>query len=62
MLLDEARPLIAAELAVDDENPLTGLHRRFKKLRELRMHVDCGDEGDLLAHVGRACQRSCVRA
>jgi transposase len=30
MFLAEARPRIAAELTENDENPLTGLHRRFE--------------------------------
>jgi transposase len=48
----EARPRIAAELAEQDENPLTGLHRRFEVLPGAQAQVDWGDEGDLLAHVG----------
>src|SRR4051812_12738883 len=30
MFLSETRPRIAAELAETDDNPLTGLHRRFE--------------------------------
>lgn len=30
MFVVEARPRIAAELAEGDDNPLTGLHRRFE--------------------------------
>jgi transposase len=52
MFLVEARPRIAAELAVDDENPLTGLHRRFEVVPGAQAQVDWGEEGDLLAHVG----------
>ncbi len=52
MHLAEARPRIAAELAAADENPLTGLHRRFEVVPGAQAQVDWGDEGDLLAHVG----------
>ena len=52
MFLAEARPRIAAELTVGDENPLTGLHRRFEVVPGAQAQVDWGDEGDLLAHVG----------
>lgn len=52
MFLAEVRPRIAAELAEHDENPLTGLHRRFEVLPGAQAQVDWGDEGDLLAHVG----------
>lgn len=52
MFLAEARPRIAAELGVVDENPLTGLHRRFEVVPGAQAQVDWGDEGDLLAHVG----------
>src|SRR5919198_877495 len=52
MFLVEARPRIAAELAATDENPLTGLHRRFEVVPGAQAQVDWGDEGDLLAHVG----------
>ena len=52
MFLAEARPRIAAELAAEDENPLTGLHRRFEVVPGAQAQVDWGDEGDLLAHVG----------
>jgi hypothetical protein len=48
----EAWPRIAAELAEQDENPLTGLHRRFEVLPGAQAQVDWGDEGDLLADVG----------
>lgn len=47
-----ARPRIAAELAAADENPLTGLHRRFEVVAGAQAQVDWGDEGDLLAHAG----------
>ncbi len=47
-----ARPRIAAELAITDENPLTGLHRRFEVVPGAQAQVDWGDEGDLLAHAG----------
>lgn len=52
MFLAEARPRMAAELAAEDENPLTGLHRRFEVVPGAQAQVDWGDEGDLLAHVG----------
>jgi len=52
MFLAEARPRIAAGLAGSDENPLTGLHRRFEVVPGAQAQVDWGDEGDLLAHVG----------
>ena len=47
MLVVEARPLIAAELAGEDENPLTGLHRRFEVVPGAQAQVDWGEEGDL---------------
>jgi transposase len=46
------RPRVAAELAVTDENPLVGLHRRFEVVPGAQAQVDWGEEGDLLAHVG----------
>lgn len=52
MFVVKARPRIAAELALVDENPLTGLHRRFEVVPGAQAQVDWGDEGDLLAHVG----------
>ena len=52
MFIAEARPRIAAELAEGDENPLTGLHRRFEVVPGAQAQVDWGDEGDPLAHVG----------
>lgn len=52
MLLVEARPRIAAELGAGDENPLSGLHRRFEVVPGAQGQVDWGEEGDLLAHVG----------
>ena len=55
MFLVEARPRVAAELAEADENPLTGLHRRFEVIAGAQAQVDWGDEGDLLAHVGIRC-------
>jgi transposase len=48
----EARPRIAAELAVSDENRLAGLHRRFEVVPGAQAQVDWGDEGAILAHVG----------
>src|SRR5215217_1420887 len=48
----DARPRIAAEMAEADDNPLTGLHRRFEVVPGAQAQVDWGDEGDLLAHVG----------
>jgi transposase len=50
----EARPRIAAELACQDENRLSGLHRRFETIPGAQAQVDCGDEGGILAHVGIA--------
>ena len=52
MFLAEARGRIAAELAETDENPLTGLHRRFEVVPGAQAQVDWGDEGDALGHVG----------
>jgi transposase len=52
LFLAEARPRVAAELAEHDENPLTGLHRRFEVVPGAQAQVDWGEEGDLLAHVG----------
>ena len=52
MFVAEARPRIADELAEHDENPLAGLHRRFEVVPGAQAQVDCGVEGDLLAHVG----------
>jgi transposase len=52
MCLAEARPRIAAELEESDDNPLTGLHRRFEVIPGAQAQVDWGDEGDLLAHTG----------
>ncbi len=51
MLVVETRPRVAAELAGEDENPLTGLHRRFEVVPGAQAQVDWGEEGDLLAHV-----------
>jgi transposase len=51
MFLADARPRVAAELADSDDNPLTGLHRRFEVVPGAQGQVDWGDEGDLLAHV-----------
>lgn len=48
------RPRVAALLAVEDENPLTGFHRRFEVVPGAQAQVDWGEEGDLLAHVGIA--------
>lgn len=50
--LAKERPRLAAELAVGDENPLTGLHRRFEVVPGAQAQVDWGEEGDLLGHVG----------
>jgi transposase len=52
MFLATARPRIVADLQVGDENPLTGLHRRFETVAGAQAQVDWGDEGDLLGHVG----------
>jgi transposase len=53
MFLTEARPRITAELEADD-NPLTGLHRRFEVVPGAQAQVDWGEEGGVLAHVGIA--------
>ena len=50
--LAETRPRIAAELAETDENPLSGLHRRFEVIPGAQIAGRLGDEGDLLTHVG----------
>jgi transposase len=55
MFCAEARPRIIAELAEGDENPLTGLHRRFEVVPGAQGQVDWGEEGDLLGHVGIRC-------
>jgi transposase len=55
MFVVEARPRIAAELALGDENPLTGLHRRFEVVPGAQAQVDWGEEGDLLGHIGLGC-------
>ena len=52
MFLVDARPRIVAELSEHDENPLTGLHRRFEVVAGAQAQVDWGEEGDILAHVG----------
>jgi transposase len=52
MFVVEARPRIAAELAEGEDNPLTGLHRRFEVVPGAQAQVDWGEEGDLLGHVG----------
>jgi transposase len=52
MYLVQARPRIAAELALTDENPLSGFHRRFEVVAGAQAQVDWGEEGDLLGHVG----------
>ncbi len=52
MYLVDARPRIELELLEDDENRLTGLHRRFEVLAGAQTQVDWGDAGGLLAHVG----------
>ena len=49
-----ARPRIAAELDVGDENPLRGLHRRFEVVPGAQAQVDWGEEGAVLAHAGIA--------
>lgn len=47
MFCATARPRIADELAVTDENPLSGLHRRFATTPGAQAQVDWGEEGDL---------------
>lgn len=54
MYVAVARPRIADELEVADDNPLRGLHRRFEVVPGAQAQVDWGDEGGLLAHVGIA--------
>jgi transposase len=49
--LAEARPRIAAQVVAGDDNPLTGLHRRFEVVPGAQAQVDWGDEGGLLSHV-----------
>lgn len=50
----ELRPLVEAELDVQDESRrLRGLHRRFEVLPGAQSHVDWGHEGDLLSVVGK---------
>jgi transposase len=51
----EARPRIIAELAEGDENPLSGLHRRFEVVPGAQAQVDWGEEGDVLGRVGIRC-------
>jgi hypothetical protein len=53
VFLAEARPRVAAELAVDDGG-LSGLHRRFEVVPGAQAQVDWGDEGAILAGVGVA--------
>jgi hypothetical protein len=48
----KARPRIAAELEIGDENPLRGLHRRFEVVPGAQAQVDWGEEGGILAHAG----------
>ena len=55
MFCAEARPRIIAELTGGDENPLTGLHRRFEVVPGAQAQVDWGEEGDVLGHVGIRC-------
>lgn len=52
MYCAEARPRIADELDIADENRLRGLHRRFETIPGAQAQVDWGDEGAILAHVG----------
>jgi transposase len=52
MFVVEARPRIAAELLEGDDNPLTGLHRRFEVVPGAQAQVDWGEEGDMLGQVG----------
>ncbi len=54
VFLAETRPRIATELAAAEDNPLTGLHRRFEVVPGAQGQVDWGDEGSVLAHVGIA--------
>ena len=48
----QARPRIAAELGVDDDDRLSGLHRRFEVVPGAQAQVDWGDEGQVLAAAG----------
>lgn len=52
MYVAEARPRIAEQLELADDNPLRGLHRRFEVIAGAQGQVDWGDEGAILAHVG----------
>ncbi|MGH3340168.1 MAG: hypothetical protein ACRDPL_15255 [Propionibacteriaceae bacterium] len=45
MFLAEARPKIAAEFAESDDNPRTGLHRRFEVVPSRRAQVEWGRGG-----------------
>jgi transposase len=55
VFLADARPRIAAELLANDDDSLTGLHRRFEVVPGAQAQIDWGEEGDLLAHVGIKC-------
>lgn len=52
MYVADARPRIAEELHAEDDNPLTGLHRRFEVVPGAQAQVDWGDEGGLLTRAG----------
>ncbi|MGW1003101.1 hypothetical protein [Streptomyces sp. NPDC002520] len=49
----EARPRSAAELGVGTDEPRRLLHRRFEVIPGAQTQVDWGEEGRILAHVGR---------
>ncbi|MGW0994224.1 hypothetical protein ACWD5V_13075 [Streptomyces sp. NPDC002523] len=49
----EARPRRAAELGVGTDEPRRLLHRRFEVIPGAQNQVDWGEEGRILAHVGR---------
>ncbi|WP_435879829.1 hypothetical protein [Streptomyces flaveolus] len=52
LYLQEARPRIAKELGISP-GELAGLHRRFEVVPGAQAQVDWGDEGKILAHIGR---------
>ncbi|WP_434098480.1 hypothetical protein [Streptomyces mirabilis] len=52
LYLQEARPRIAAELGVGTDE-LRRMHSRFEAIPRAQAQVDWGDEGKILAHVGR---------
>ena len=43
---------LVAELAGQDDDRLSGLHRRFEVVPGAQAQVDWGDEGSILTHAG----------